>query len=371
VDFWDATKVLVRRWYLALPLLLLTFAGTGYTATAIEADYVLTSYVQLIPPQTNIDEEEARKYPINPWNQLGLEALSQAANYATVDHTFLDRLDAEGNSTNFKITSGDPVAGATIEVIGKTRDQAVGTTDAVLKRYRDSALQLQTQYRVRSQDLITVQRLDQGENLERPGGKVKRAIIAVFGTGMLLTAAFTIGIDALLRRRRHAGDPDGDLSNADNRAPESDSPGVVHPRVYESEAAPARVNGSEAAPARVNGSEAAPARVNGREKAPARVYESTTAPARVYGSRTAAGANGSDTVPAGVYESETASARVHGSETVRIRVPTGTAKNGKAKPTAEPAVPSTPAPAPAPVGDATIVLPAPRTAPDDKGGKRR
>src|SRR5687767_1439829 len=112
---------MLRRWYLALPLLLLTIAGTGYTATAIEADYVLTSYVQLIPPQTSLTEEEARKYPVNPWNQLGLEALSQAANYSTVDHTFLERLDKEGHSTNFKIISGDPVAGATIEVIGKTR----------------------------------------------------------------------------------------------------------------------------------------------------------------------------------------------------------------------------------------------------------
>ncbi|MGC5020485.1 hypothetical protein [Micromonospora sp. DT47] len=202
MDFWDATKVMMRRWYMTLPLLLLTIAGTGFTATAVEADYVLTSYVQLIPPQTSVDPEEARKFPVNPWNLLGLEALSQAANYTTVDQTFLDRLEREGYSTSFKITSGDPVAGATIEVIGESRAQAIQTTETVITRYRESALALQTQYRVRSQDLITVQRLDQGENLKRPGGKVKRAIIAVFGTGMLIMCGVTIGGDALLRRRR-------------------------------------------------------------------------------------------------------------------------------------------------------------------------
>jgi hypothetical protein len=202
VDFWDATKVMVRRWYIAVPLLLLTLGLTGYTAVAVKADYMLTSYIQLVPPTTVQDRTAQRTAPSNPWTQLGLEALSQAANYATVDQTFLDKLEAQGASTNFKITVGDPVAGATIQVVAKTREQAIETTDAVIQRYRDNAQRLQSQYGVQTADMITVQRLDQGENLKRPGGKVKRAIIAVFGTGVLLMCAISIGADALLRRRR-------------------------------------------------------------------------------------------------------------------------------------------------------------------------
>lgn len=205
MDFWDATKVLFRRWYISLPLLLLTLGGTGYTATAVKPDFVLTSYVQLIPPASAAEKVPSPNAPGNPWNQLGLEALSQAANYATVDQTFLDTLKAGGYSTNFKITVGDPVAGATIEVIGKTRAEAISTTDVVIKRYRDSTQKLQTQYNVRQQDMITVQRLDQGENLKQPGGKVKRAILAVAGTGLLLMAGVTIAFDAFMRRRRRPG----------------------------------------------------------------------------------------------------------------------------------------------------------------------
>jgi hypothetical protein len=259
---------------------LLTFAGTYYTATAIEADYVLTSYVQLIPSQTSLTEEEARKYPVNPWNQLGLEAMSQSSNYATVDHTFLKRLEKDGFSTNLKITSGDPVAGATIEVVGKTKEQAVGTTNAVIKRYQETTRLLQAQYKVRPQDMITVKRLDLGENLERPGGKVKRAIIAVFGTGILITAAVTIGIDALLRRRkRRPSEPGVDTATT----------------------------------------------VPVAEK-----------PANLYNSSPAAPVND------------------HGTETVRIQLPTSGA----------PVSPET-------TGDATIVLPMPRTSVSDNGGNRR
>ena len=207
MDFWDATKVLFRRWYISLPLLLLTIGATTYTTTAVKPDFVLTSYIQLIPPASAAERVQNSNVPGNPWNQLGLEALSQAANYATVDQTFLDTLKAGGYSTNFKITVGDPVAGATIEVIGKSRAEAVSTTDVVIKRYRDSAQRLQTQYNVRQQDMITVQRLDQGENLKQPGGKVKRAILAVAGTGLLLMAGATIAFDAIMRRRRR---PDGE-----------------------------------------------------------------------------------------------------------------------------------------------------------------
>jgi hypothetical protein len=211
VDFWDATKVLVRRWYITLPLLLLTIGATGYTAIAVKPDWVLTSYVQLIPPQTTAAQIEQNKTNLsNPWNQLGLSALSQAANYATVDQTFLDTLDEAGFSTNFTINVGEPIAGATIEVIGKTRKQAVETTDKVIARYKESVQRLQSQYGVRQQDTITMQRLDQGENLKRPGGKVKRAILAVFGAGFLLTAGSAIAYDAFARRRRRPSAKAGD-----------------------------------------------------------------------------------------------------------------------------------------------------------------
>jgi hypothetical protein len=214
VDFWDATKVLVRRWYVTLPLLLLTIGATGYTAVAVKPDWVLTSYVQLIPPQTTAVQLEQNKTNLsNPWNQLGLSALSQAANYATVDQTFLDALDQAGYSTNFTINVGEPIAGATIEVIGKTRTQAIETTDKVIARYKESVQRLQSQYGVRQQDMITMQRLDQGENLKRPGGKVKRAILAVFGAGFLLTAGSAIAYDAFMRRRRR---PSGKSSDAEN-----------------------------------------------------------------------------------------------------------------------------------------------------------
>jgi hypothetical protein len=214
VDFWDATKLMLRRWYIALPLLLLTAAATAYTAAAVKPDHVLTSYVQLIPSIANPDKAEGTETPRNPWNALGLEALSQAANYAVLDQTFLDQLSREGYSINFSIIVGTPPAGATIEVVGQTRQQAVRTTERIIQRYRETVQALQAQYGVKRSDMITMQRLDQGQNLKRPDGKVKRALLAVGGAGLLMAAGSTIAIDAFLRRRRRRR---AELPGADER----------------------------------------------------------------------------------------------------------------------------------------------------------
>jgi hypothetical protein len=201
MDFWDLTRLMVRRWYIAMPLLLLTFVGTGYVAVAVKPDYVLTSYIQLIPPSASSDPNQVNRVQ-NPWLALGLEALSQAATVATQDQTFLDSLSKEGNTASFSIELGDRNPVATIAVVAPTLEQATSATETITKYYSETVTSLQTQYAVRQQDMITSHRLDKGENVKRPGGKVKRAVVVVFATGLLFTAGFTILFDALVRRRR-------------------------------------------------------------------------------------------------------------------------------------------------------------------------
>jgi hypothetical protein len=216
VDYWDLTKLLFRRWYIAVPLLLVTFAAAGYIGSVVKPDYQLTSYVQLIPAVTTPDPTSTA--PQNPWNQLGLDALSEAADYATLDQTFLNSLKDGGYSTNIVITFGEPPAGATIEVVATSQDQAEKSTEMTIDRFRATVAELQTSYGVRAQDLITVTRLDRGENLKRPGGKVKRAIIAVAGAGILISGGVTIALDFAMRRRRRRAETPADLPAYEGRS---------------------------------------------------------------------------------------------------------------------------------------------------------
>ncbi len=201
MDFWDLTKVIFRRWKVALPLLVITIVATGAVAATAKPDYLMTSYVQFIPARVAPTDNPTAATLRNPWNQLGLNTLGQAAIYATQDQQFLDSLKAGGHTTNVVLTITYPNPIVTVQVVGPTPQDTTVTTQLVINRIRDSAEALQRQSGVHDQDLIGSQRLDQGENLQESGGKVKRAIIAVAAAGLLITGGGTILYDAIARRR--------------------------------------------------------------------------------------------------------------------------------------------------------------------------
>lgn len=227
MDFWDLTKLVFRRWYVAVPLLLVTAGATAYVGVAVKPDYKATAYVQLIPPAGATGSNAGPEYR-NPWIGLGLGALNTAATYATIDQTFLTQLLASGLSDNVTITDGYPAPIATFEVIGNSQAQATSTMDMAIERFNDSVKALQDDYGVQKQGLIVTRRLDEGKNLAQSGGKVKRALIAVAGAGLLITIGITIGVDAAIRRRaRRKAAARAELEESDFDLPEAPVAGAV------------------------------------------------------------------------------------------------------------------------------------------------
>jgi hypothetical protein len=201
LDFWDLTAVILRRWRIALPLLLITIGATGLVAFTVKPDYVMTSYVQLIPAKVAPTDNPASASLRNPWNQLGLNTLGQASIYATQDQKFLDALKDSGHTDNFTLTMTYPNPIVTVEVVGSGPGDARDTTQLVIDRLRQSAESLQKGSGVSDPDMIATQRLDQGLNLLPSRSKVKRAILAVAAAGLVMVAAGVVGFDALARRR--------------------------------------------------------------------------------------------------------------------------------------------------------------------------
>jgi hypothetical protein len=211
LDFWDLTKLLVRRWLVAVPLLMVSAALTVLTVGHVKPDYVATAYVQLVPPVTpappvpavpqtpKVDQPTPEQR--NPWLGLGLTTLGNAAIVTVQDQTVLDTLKAGGYSDSFTVTMGSSSPLITFEIVGKTDQQARGTAEQLVAKFNQSVAALQTAYGVSTADSITARRLDLGTNVKKADSKVKRALVAVAGAGLLMTAALTVGVDAWLRRR--------------------------------------------------------------------------------------------------------------------------------------------------------------------------
>jgi hypothetical protein len=218
VDFWDLTKLLFRRWYFALPALVLTAVATVVTMVTVQPNYIATASIQLVPPVTApVEPGQATLDQRNPWVALGLDALATAATVSLTDGSIVETLDAGGYTDSFTPTLSSASPLLKLEVTGTTQEQALRTADFLVKRYDQSVKDLQAGYNVAPADFITTKRIDNTtiNSLKESDSKVKRALVAVAGAGVLLTIAWTIGLDTLLRRRsrRRSGGLPPDLPN--------------------------------------------------------------------------------------------------------------------------------------------------------------
>jgi hypothetical protein len=207
VDFWDITKLLVRRWMILVPMLVLSGVLAVLAMNRVEPDYIATAYVQLVPPivgETKPGETTADQR--NPWIGLGLQTIGNAAIVTVTDVSVADKLHAAGYSDSYTVTMGDRSPLITFEIVGKSPNQAKQTAEQLVDRFNNSVSSLQTSYGVRQADWITTRRLDLGTNVKESNSKVKRALVAVAGAGVLLTIATTVGVDAWLRRRQRRRD---------------------------------------------------------------------------------------------------------------------------------------------------------------------
>ena len=204
MDFWDLTKLLLRRWYFAVPALVLTGVATVLTLVTVKPNYIATASVQLVPPITApVQPGMATIEQRNPWMSLGLDGLANAAMVSLTDGSIVEVLEAGGYSDSFTPTLGSSSPLLKLEVVGVSPGQAISTADMLVQRYDQAVKDLQASSNVAPADYITTKRIDNTtiNSLKESDSKVKRALVAVIGAGLLVTIAWTIGLDTLLRRR--------------------------------------------------------------------------------------------------------------------------------------------------------------------------
>jgi hypothetical protein len=214
------TKLLFRRWYFSLPMLLVTIAAVGVAAVTVKPDYSALGHIQFIPPVGTV-AKTGEKNPIdNPWFDLGYEAMANATVIDVTKKSVLEKMVKEGLSDNITVTI-DQVPLFAIEAVGESPEQATATVQYVQKAIAEAVEQRQSTLRVAQTEVITTLALDDGSEVEEKSSKIMRVMVVAAGLGLLLTAGFTIGIDALIRwrGRRRDGEDEADHSSVVGSAP--------------------------------------------------------------------------------------------------------------------------------------------------------
>jgi hypothetical protein len=206
LDFWDLTKLLVRHWRVALPVLLATLVLTVLTLIHVKPYYVSTAYLQLVAPIPVAGQAgQSQQIPRNPWMTQSLATLGNAALVTVQDLTYAHQLKAEGYTDKYTVQLGGGNPLVVFAVTGKSRTQARDTANVIVAAYEASVANLQTSYGVAPEDMITGQRLDTGSNITISSGRVKRDVILVIALGLMTAAAACIGADMFARRRARKG----------------------------------------------------------------------------------------------------------------------------------------------------------------------
>jgi hypothetical protein len=263
VDLWDLTRLLLRRWYFAVPMLLVTVGAVVFAAKSVAPDYKAMGYMQLIPAPSagKQPDPKAKPKPANPWLDLGYAALGNAAAITVTDPTNIENLDKEGLSDSVTVVLSERTPLFEIEVIGDSEQQATATVQRVIKMLKDDIAAKQKQYGALEEDTISTLVINDGSAPLQDTGMRKRVLIVAAGLGVLTTTASTIILDYWLRRRSRPKDEDDQDSSGTptepvvtgksqpvraSRTDEAEMTQVLRPQPRQTNGFPADHNGSGA-----------------------------------------------------------------------------------------------------------------------------
>ncbi|MGH3738774.1 MAG: Wzz/FepE/Etk N-terminal domain-containing protein [Micromonosporaceae bacterium] len=226
---WDIAKVMWRRWYVVVPLLLAVLAATLGASAFIKPEYTSAASVLLVPPA---DRPEAPKpgEKANPWLDVGPVAMAQAVSIAVQSKASRDKVAAEGIEAAYEVGVLPRSSIVLIEVSGASQQQVRSAATRVIGLITDEVASRQAAYKPKPGHQITAQVLDPGDNLVTSNTGLRRGQAMIMFAGLLLTAGFAVVIDALLRQRRRpepsvgtAPVPDGPLPGRWQPGPDSDA----------------------------------------------------------------------------------------------------------------------------------------------------
>lgn len=208
MDFWDLTRLMYRRWYFSVPMLLLAIFATFLAGASVKPDYQATSHFQILPAAASGDTPGAVR---NPWNDMPMSAIGDATIVAISDQKVLKDLLARGFTDKVTITLDNRSPIITVVALSRSRQQAAGTAREVGWLIDQKLASLQRMQGVPPNRSMTLQSLDVGDNIDVVTSRVKRTLAALIAASLLVTAGVTIGLDAIVsyRSRRRARRPSG------------------------------------------------------------------------------------------------------------------------------------------------------------------
>jgi hypothetical protein len=215
MDFLDALKVLLRRWYAVLVGLVLIGAACGVAITRVQTGYEATGqYLLLLPADAS-----GTKTPTNPFLNLqsGLVVTGSLIAGTLTTKESQRSLATAGFTSKYAIglnPGGGPILSITTDDTDPS--MAVATRDEVIRRLDAELLRIQVAVDVPRTQLIHATESGVSPTAEVVPGRKIKALAVIAGGGLVLTLVVTFSLDRYLlsHRRRRPRDASRDDDDA-------------------------------------------------------------------------------------------------------------------------------------------------------------
>lgn len=210
MDLFDVVRSCFRRWYVVLPLLLVTawFAHKSYVS--VKPVYYSSAVISLAPPSTRVDQSEPGA-PV-PRNGLldvgGAELIANMAAYGLHNPDVVQRVVAAGGQPNY-ISRLFPVPATSpqlplimIEATENNPEDATKTVELVIAQADSTLTTLQQQARVPDDQMVTSFTVSPPSPPVAGMPSRTRSTISIFAAGAALSVLVGTVLDVLMTRRK-------------------------------------------------------------------------------------------------------------------------------------------------------------------------
>ena len=207
MDFGTLIRILVRRWYVVLPALLITFLVAYTQVSSVKPEYTATGSILILqPPIDPTTPAPANANQANPFAQLSAPLRTTAVVISGVlsDKAVHTQIAKSGLSRDFQVTVDPDAPVTTITATSSSPKVAVDTVNGLMGRFTTELQARQTASGVPATQQLQTQTLSAPTSAEKDTSNRSRAMgaFAVLGVIVALCAALTAENIAGRGRRR-------------------------------------------------------------------------------------------------------------------------------------------------------------------------
>ncbi len=201
MDVLSFLRVLLRRWYLVVPIVIASLLGSAYFWETAPSTYEATGTLLLKNP-TGIDDETARENPYLGYG--GLYVPGKVATDVVGARDYRLRLAEVGVNPTYELvvdtTTQAPIVFVRVE--GATESEAVGSVAAVISAVQSALKDRQAETGAPEASWVTTEVLTAPPDATPLYSSKLRGVAAILAVGGLLTLGLVFGVEGVVRRRR-------------------------------------------------------------------------------------------------------------------------------------------------------------------------